>query len=145
MNTIRQATKKTPLAFAIVVGMVLVPTVAADVYTIDWWTIDSGGAMWSTGDTYELSGTTGQHDAGEMSGGSYTLSGGFWISAEPTWAQGDCDHDGDVDLDDFADLDACLSGPTGGLGTGCECFDFDSDGDNDLLDFAEFQVNFTGP
>ncbi len=57
---------------------------------------------------------------------------------------GDCDGDGDVDLDDFASFEACLLGPDGGLGTGCECFDFDGDGDNDLLDFAQFQVNFTG-
>ncbi|MHC4696361.1 MAG: hypothetical protein ACYTFA_06440 [Planctomycetota bacterium] len=31
----------------------------------------------------------------------------------------------------------------GGLGSGCECFDFDDDGDNDLKDFAAFQEAFT--
>jgi hypothetical protein len=60
-------------------------------------------------------------------------------------ASGDTNADGSVDLDDFANLNACLSGPAGGLGLGCECFDFDSDGDNDLLDFAEFQVSFNNP
>jgi hypothetical protein len=47
-------------------------------YTIDWLTIDGGGAMQSTGGTYTLGGTIGQPDAGLLSGGSYELGGGFW-------------------------------------------------------------------
>jgi hypothetical protein len=57
---------------------------------------------------------------------------------------GDCDLDGDADLDDYANLEACLSGPGGGIGAGCRCFDFDDNGDVDLGDFAEFQAAFTG-
>jgi len=53
---------------------------------------------------------------------------------------GDCDDDGDVDLDDFADFDECLGGPGGELLAGCECFDLDDSGDVTLLDFAVFQV-----
>ncbi|MCP4246445.1 MAG: hypothetical protein GY778_05290 [bacterium] len=49
-----------------------------------------------------------------------------------------------MDLDDYASIYACLAGPDGGLGSGCECFDFNSDGDNDLRDFAAFQLDFTG-
>ena len=49
-------------------------------YDLSWSTIDGGGAMRSTGGDYELSGTIGQPDAGEMSGGDYTLQGGFWLS-----------------------------------------------------------------
>ncbi len=49
---------------------------AAD-HGIDWFTID-GGAGQSTGGVYTVIGTIGQPDAGTMSGGSYTLSGGFW-------------------------------------------------------------------
>jgi hypothetical protein len=59
-------------------------------------------------------------------------------------APGDCDNDGDVDLDDSAVFVDCLSGPGGGLGVGCECSDADADNDVDLLDFAEHQVGFTG-
>lgn len=55
---------------------------------------------------------------------------------------GDCDGDGDVDLDDFIDLDGCLAGPNGGLGAGCDCFDFDASGDVTLLDYAQFMTNF---
>jgi hypothetical protein len=32
----------------------------------------------STGGTYQVVGTIGQPDAGTMSGGNYTLRGGFW-------------------------------------------------------------------
>jgi hypothetical protein len=45
---------------------------------ISWWTVDGGGET-STGGGYALSGTIGQPDAGEISGGDYTLSGGFWV------------------------------------------------------------------
>jgi len=49
-------------------------------YAIAWWTIDGGGAMFSTGGAYSLGGTMGQADAADvLSGGTYTLSGGFWF------------------------------------------------------------------
>jgi hypothetical protein len=50
-------------------------------YSIDWYTIDGGGAMNSSGGSYSLSGSIGQPDAGSLSGGSYTLNGGFWGGA----------------------------------------------------------------
>lgn len=46
-------------------------------YVIDWHTIDGGGGS-STGGVYSVSGTIGQPDAGKMSGGNYTIEGGFW-------------------------------------------------------------------
>jgi hypothetical protein len=47
-------------------------------YTIDWYKIAGGGGT-STGDVFSVSGTIGQHDAGgTMTGGSYSLAGGFW-------------------------------------------------------------------
>ena len=49
---------------------------AAD-YAIDWFTVDSGGGT-STNGQYSLTGTIGQPDAGTMSGGAFTLQGGFW-------------------------------------------------------------------
>jgi hypothetical protein len=48
-------------------------------YDLTWNTVDGGGATFSTGGTYELGGTSGQPDAGRLSGGSYTLAGGFWV------------------------------------------------------------------
>ena len=46
-------------------------------YSIDWSTIDAGGGT-STGGMYSVTVTIGQPDAGTMSGGNYTLQGGFW-------------------------------------------------------------------
>jgi len=47
-------------------------------YTVDWYKVAGGGGT-STGSTYQVSGTIGQPDAGApMSGGSYSLTGGFW-------------------------------------------------------------------
>ncbi len=47
-------------------------------YTLDWWTVDGGGTIYSTGGSYSLGGTIGQPDAGTSTGGTYTLIGGFW-------------------------------------------------------------------
>ena len=50
----------------------------AQSYSVDWHKIAGGGGT-STGGTYQVSGTIGQHDAsGAMTGGSYSVTGGFW-------------------------------------------------------------------
>ena len=46
-------------------------------YAVDWSTVDGGGGT-STGGVYAVTGTIGQPDAGRMSGGNFTLDGGFW-------------------------------------------------------------------
>lgn len=60
-----------------------VVSLSAQTYSIDWFTIDGGGT--STGGNYSLSGAVAQPDAGSMSGGSFTLQGGFWstVAAVP--------------------------------------------------------------
>lgn len=45
-------------------------------YTLDRHTLDGGGGT-STNGPYSLSGTLGQPDGGAMSGGEFTLQGGF--------------------------------------------------------------------
>lgn len=53
-------------------------TARAQSYAIDWYKIAGGGGT-STNGQYTLSGTIGQHDAGgPMTGGTYSLTGGFW-------------------------------------------------------------------
>lgn len=104
-------------------------------YTIDWWTIDGGGEMWTTGGDFELSGTIGQPDAGVlMSAGDYELAGGFWAggAAEP-FCFGDLDGDNDIDLADLAQLLANYGTPSGAV---YEDGDLDADGDVDLADLA---------
>jgi len=57
---------------------------------------------------------------------------------------GDCDADGDVDLDNAATFSTCLSGPDAGLSPGCSCVNFDCDDDVDLRDFQALQSTYTG-
>ena len=59
--------------------LLLAPVVLfAQQYSIDWYKIAGGGGT-STNGQFSITGTIGQPDAnGAMSGGSYSLSGGFW-------------------------------------------------------------------
>jgi hypothetical protein len=50
-------------------------------FAIGWATVDGGGTISAAGGGYELGGTIGQPDAGTLTGGSYTLEGGFWPGA----------------------------------------------------------------
>jgi len=53
-------------------------TARAQQYSIDWFSVDGGGGT-STGSVYSVSGTIGQADAGgPLTGGNYSLTGGFW-------------------------------------------------------------------
>ncbi|MFQ5433729.1 MAG: hypothetical protein ACE5FD_02535 [Anaerolineae bacterium] len=46
-------------------------------FDLIWSSIDGGGGV-SAGGDYVLGGTSGQPDAGELSGGNFTVLGGFW-------------------------------------------------------------------
>ena len=51
---------------------------SAQSYSIDWHKIAGGGGT-SAGGTYQVSSTIGQPDAsGAMTGGAYSLTGGYW-------------------------------------------------------------------
>jgi hypothetical protein len=47
-------------------------------YALDPWVVANGGAISSSGGGYSLGSTIGQAGAGTVSGGSYTIYGGFW-------------------------------------------------------------------
>ena len=67
-----------PTLIATLLLVVLVPSVHAQSYTIDWYKVSGGGGTSSNGQ-YSVSGTVGQPDAsGAMSGGQYSVTGGFW-------------------------------------------------------------------
>lgn len=57
---------------------------------ISWSSIDGGGALSSSGGTFQLGCTFGQSDAGAMSGGGFRLTGGFWAAIK----SGDLFEDG---------------------------------------------------
>jgi hypothetical protein len=60
-----------------IIGVLSASALAAG-YTLDWWTVDGGGATFSTAGSYSLGGTIGQPEAGTSAGGNYTLDSGFW-------------------------------------------------------------------
>jgi hypothetical protein len=87
------------LTFVVVIGLGLLGVDPAHAqYSISWSTIAGGGGTSvgtsDTGTDYRLSGTIGQHDAGELSlcsglacvGATYELTGGFWtgVTGDPT-------------------------------------------------------------
>jgi hypothetical protein len=68
--------KTKSIPFCLLTSILGLPAFAQS-YSLDWSTIDSGGGT-STGGVYSVTGTIGQPDAGTMSGGNFTLVGGFW-------------------------------------------------------------------
>jgi hypothetical protein len=69
---------KTGLKIVLVTFALTAFAAQAQTYSIDWYKI-AGGSGTSTGGTFAVSGTIGQHDAGgPMTGGNYSLTGGFW-------------------------------------------------------------------
>lgn len=67
-----------PASSALLLSVLAVPTFAQSL-TLTKSAIAGGGGLNSTGGVYAVSGTIGQHDAsGPLSGGTYTLVGGFW-------------------------------------------------------------------
>jgi hypothetical protein len=76
--------RRTPVvALTILATLAIASLVSAQSgqWDLTWFTIDGGGATSSAGDGFVLSGTIGQPDAVSLSGGVYTLSGGFWSVA----------------------------------------------------------------
>jgi hypothetical protein len=68
--------------FAIVAALLAVllsaPGVVAQTYEVTWHTVDGGGTVTAAGGGYEASGTIGQPDAADPTGGDYLVTGGFW-------------------------------------------------------------------
>ncbi len=94
----------------IMIALVGVCTCSAQAqpFSIDRHTVDCGGGV-SSGGSFELTGTIGQHDAGGFSaGGGYELAGGFWGVS----AQGGCnaaDLAAPLGMLDFSDVLAFLT------------------------------------
>lgn len=118
----------------------IVAAASAQPYDLSWHTVDAGGATFSTGGAFELGGTIGQHDAGptsgEMTGGAFSLVGGFWPGA----ASSVCTCPGDMNLDgtkngrDIQKFVECVLAPLGD----CTCADINGAGGVTVADVPFF-------
>ena len=95
------------LAIVVCAGAAALAPIGGGNFDLSWHTIDGGGGT-SAGGGFELAGTIGQHDAGQtMTGGNFTLIGGFWAGAGSTpgipcpW---DLDKSGTVNTSDLLAL-----------------------------------------
>jgi hypothetical protein len=78
-HRIRNMPRRAAAFWSLVLGswFLMLATASAQ-YSIDWFKVAGGGGT-STNGQYAMSGTIGQLDAGgPMTGGSYSLTGGFW-------------------------------------------------------------------
>lgn len=106
-------------------------------FEISWYTIDAGGTSSTIGGNFELAGTIGQPDAGaEMTGGSFSLTGGFWpgLSTTPPCP---ADLTGDGILN-FFDVSAFLSA----FSANDPLADFTGDGVYNFFDVSAFLSAF---
>jgi hypothetical protein len=84
LSSVKSVFMKTFLAIAIVGAALVFPRAVhaqSTNYSINWYTIGGGGGS-SSGtngtNSYTVSGTIGQPATGTMSGGVYSITGGFW-------------------------------------------------------------------
>jgi hypothetical protein len=87
----------------------------------------------------------GKYDNGDL----FYWDEHFYLHVGPL--PGDCDEDGDVDLNDFSVFSNCMGGPENAVvPPSCpgpdqfDAADLDDDGDVDLQDAAVFWIYFTG-
>jgi hypothetical protein len=129
--------KRNVLALAIL--SLTIASAPGEEFDLSWHSV-GGGVVHSIGGPFELSGTIGQPDAGALTGGEFTLTGGFWFETPP----GDCNQDGGTGLLDMRSFTDCMTGPSGAPAGNCRCFDVNHTSSADLIDFAEFQTAFNG-
>jgi hypothetical protein len=93
----------------------MVANAVAQDFDLPWYTFDDGGCGYSTGGGFTLGGAIGQPHAGPvMTGGNFTLTGGFWTF--PTPIPGDINGDGLVDVADLLWLATTFGTRTGDAG-----------------------------
>ncbi len=125
---------------ALMLAASLVPLpVSAQTWDVSRHTIDGGGGSSAAG-TLSLSGTIGQTAANSfampMSGGSFTLAGGFWPGlGRACTLLGDMNLDGLSDAEDVQRFANCILNVNG---SNCDCADFDGSGTVDAADLAQF-------
>lgn len=105
-------------------------------FDLSWYTVNSGGGV-SVGGDFELEGTIGQVDAGgELAGGEFTLTGGFWpgVQAAPAGDLiGDLNCDGLINTGDIDPFVLALLDPADYANSFPDCNRFNADANGDGL------------
>ncbi len=70
------------VALALTTWTMMLATSAHAIDPVTWRTIDCGGASFATAGNLRLGSTIGQSDAGQLTGGTFTLRGGFWTGGQ---------------------------------------------------------------
>jgi len=118
---------------AICLILTLAPGAVGQPYEIRWHTVDCGGGS-SSGGPFELSGTIGQHDAGNpMTGGAFGVTGGYWAASQGCIA--DCNDDGTLNILDFVCFQQLFQADD-------PAADCNGDGLLNIIDFVCFQTLF---
>ncbi len=105
-------------------------------FEITWYSIDAGGGE-SAGGAFTLAGTIGQPEAGpELSGGPFTLRGGFWAGVNSDLpCPADLTGDGVLN---FFDVSAFLTA----FNNHAPLADFTGDGNYNFFDVSLFLQSF---
>ncbi len=104
--------------------------------SIRWSTIDGGGQL-SSGGSYVIAATIGQHDASSLESiAGYGWAPGFWPTSVQVVCVADCDDSGTLNLDD---IDCFIAGF---LGSDLGVADCDSNGVLNLDDIDCFVTAF---
>jgi len=137
--------------FTVVFAAVAGTAALGQSFDLNWYTMDGGGAMWTIGGEYGLSGTIGQVDASLAmtdASGAYSLTGGFW-SPCAGFVPGDANCDGAVNALDIDPFILALTQPAlyDTMLPECDLIcnnDINGDGDVNPLDIDPFIVLLTG-
>ncbi len=126
------------LGVATALFILVVPVALAQTggpYDLSWHNVGSGGS--ASGGSYSLDASIGQPDAATMSGGSYTLTGGFLPGGPTCVLAGDLNGDGQVTV-----LDIQMIAGAWPQSTASFPYDQSGDGDLDIQDVALVTAQF---
>lgn len=111
----------------------------AQSYDLSWNKVAGGGSTFLTGGSFSLGATSGQADATTvaMTGGSFTLTGGFWVAAVPVLVPGDLNCDGVINNFDIDPFVLALTDPAAYAASnpGCDIMNGDINGDGSVNNF----------